>query len=149
MHLKYLSMKMTHPKSTTAKRIWRLVNAQMSHKFDYCLHALCQLFCNFMNTRDYPLGRYKPSSPSTKELHDSPKTRMRVQMYAVKEWSRLTFKLNHRTLTIGGRIAAQMAVSLARLDSTSGQSYKQFILVIYKSRVVIWGIFKSGTTLEL
>ena len=36
----------------------------------------------------------------------------------------------------------------------SGQSYKQFTLVIYESRVVIyesrvviWGIFKSGTTL--
>ena len=29
----------------------------------------------------------------------------------------------------------------------SGQSYKQFTLVIYDSRVVIWGIFKSGTTL--
>ena len=31
----------------------------------------------------------------------------------------------------------------------SGQSYKQFTLIIYDSRVVIWGIFKSGTTLEL
>ena len=30
----------------------------------------------------------------------------------------------------------------------SGQSYKQFMLVIYDSRVVIWGIFKSGMTLE-
>ena len=28
------------------------------------------------------------------------------------------------------------------------QSYKQFTLVIYESRVVIWGRFKSGTTLE-
>ena len=27
-------------------------------------------------------------------------------------------------------------------------SYKQFTLVNYDSRVVIWGIFKSGTTLE-
>ena len=32
-------------------------------------------------------------------------------------------------------------------ELTSGQSYKQFMLVIYESRVVIWGIFKSGTTL--
>ena len=32
--------------------------------------------------------------------------------------------------------------------SSSGQSYKQFTLIIYDSRVVIWGIFKSGTTLE-
>ena len=30
----------------------------------------------------------------------------------------------------------------------SGQSYKQFTIVIYDSRVVIWGNFKSGTTLE-
>ena len=30
----------------------------------------------------------------------------------------------------------------------SGQSYKQFTLVIYDYRVVIWGIFQSGTTLE-
>ena len=29
-----------------------------------------------------------------------------------------------------------------------GQCYKQFALVTYESRVVIWGIFKSGTTLE-
>ena len=32
--------------------------------------------------------------------------------------------------------------------SLCGQSYKQLMLVIYTSRVVIWGIFKSGTTLE-
>ena len=31
---------------------------------------------------------------------------------------------------------------------TSGQSYKLFMIVIYDSRVVIWGNFKSGTTLE-
>ena len=29
-----------------------------------------------------------------------------------------------------------------------GQSYKQFTLVNYDSRVVIWGIFQSGMTLE-
>ena len=29
-----------------------------------------------------------------------------------------------------------------------GQSYKQFTLIIYNSRVIIWRIFKSGTTLE-
>ena len=28
------------------------------------------------------------------------------------------------------------------------QSYKHFTLVNYDSRVVIWGIFKSGSTLE-
>ena len=31
---------------------------------------------------------------------------------------------------------------------TSGQSYKQFTIIIYDSRVVIWGIFQSGMTLE-
>ena len=30
----------------------------------------------------------------------------------------------------------------------SGQYYKHFTLVNYDSRVVIWGIFQSGTTLE-
>ena len=34
-------------------------------------------------------------------------------------------------------------------NRTWGQSYKQFTLVIYDSRDVIWDIFKSGTTLEL
>ena len=77
-----------------------------------------------------------------------------------------------------GRITVQLVFSLARLNMTkienmwllvcreavesklvkletslsvsvlSGQSYKQFTLVIYDSRVVIWGIFKSGITLE-
>ena len=30
----------------------------------------------------------------------------------------------------------------------SGQSYKQFTIVIYDTRVTVWGIFKSDTTLE-
>ena len=30
----------------------------------------------------------------------------------------------------------------------SGQPYKASMIVNYNSRVVIWGIFKSGTTLE-
>ena len=77
-----------------------------------------------------------------------------------------------------GRITVQLVFSLARLNMTkienmwllvcreavesklvkletsrsvsvlSGQSYKQFTLVIYDSRVVIWGIFKSGMTQE-
>ena len=29
-----------------------------------------------------------------------------------------------------------------------GQSYKAYTIVIYDSTVIIWGIFKSGTTLE-
>ena len=31
---------------------------------------------------------------------------------------------------------------------SSGQSYKQFTIIIYNSRAIIWGNFKSGTTLE-
>ena len=34
------------------------------------------------------------------------------------------------------------------LGPTSGQCCKHFMLVNYDSRVVIWGIFQSGTTLE-
>ena len=30
----------------------------------------------------------------------------------------------------------------------SGQSYKHFMIVIYDPRVVKWGVFKSGMTLE-
>ena len=37
---------------------------------------------------------------------------------------------------------------LKERSKLSGQSYKQFTLVIFDSGVVIWGIFKSGTTLE-
>ena len=33
-------------------------------------------------------------------------------------------------------------------DQTSGQSYKHFTLVNFNSRVILWGIFQSGTTLE-
>ena len=33
-------------------------------------------------------------------------------------------------------------------EKTCGQSYKHFTLVNYNSRVVIWGNFKSGMTLE-
>ena len=33
------------------------------------LYTLSILFCKFINTTAYPLGRYKPSPPSTKELH--------------------------------------------------------------------------------
>ena len=33
-------------------------------------------------------------------------------------------------------------------STSSGQSYKASMIVNYDSRVVIWGIFKSGTTLE-
>ena len=33
-------------------------------------------------------------------------------------------------------------------QSLSGQSYKHFTILNYDSRVIIWGIFKSGMTLE-
>ena len=74
--------------------------------------------------------------------------------------------LFQRTLTIGGRITRNQNLILfirgkaisgePIIKGTSqlpnppgcGQSYKQFTIVIYDSRVVIWGNFKSGTTLE-
>ena len=39
------------------------------------------------------------------------------------------------------------SMALAQIEFC-GQSYKHFTLVNYESRVVIWGIFQSGTTLE-
>ena len=40
-------------------------------------------------------------------------------------------------------------VSLSEASRTyCGQSYNHFMIVNYDSSVVIWGIFKSGTTLE-
>ena len=35
-----------------------------------------------------------------------------------------------------------------KMYSLCDQSYKHFTLINYDSRVVIWGIFQSGTTLE-
>ena len=49
--------------------------------------------------------------------------------------------------THGGVSKQRELTSLAHSVSFSGQSYKQFMLVIYDPRVVIWGIFKSGPTL--
>ena len=45
-------------------------------------------------------------------------------------------------------LSKSLVIIITLVSLTSGQSYKQFTLVIYDSRVVIWGIFKSGTTLE-
>ena len=52
----------------------------------------------------------------------------------------------------GRRFASFVASLKARSDNsnsaaTCGQSYKRFMLVMYDSRVVIWGIFKSGMPL--
>ena len=43
-------------------------------------------------------------------------------------------------------VLAKNVISL--VTSFCGQSYKHFMLVNYNSRVVIWGIFKSGMNLE-
>ena len=71
-------------------------------------------------------------------------------------------------MQVGGRITARLVSGLARQELTklllfacgeavesklvkleiSGQSNKHFTLINYDSRVVIWGIFNSGTTLE-
>ena len=37
--------------------------------FAIVLRALSLVFWNFINTTSYHLGRYEPSSPTTKELH--------------------------------------------------------------------------------
>ena len=36
-----------------------------------------------------------------------------------------------------------------REGDTCGQCYKHFMMVNYDSRFIIWGIFKSGMSLEL
>ena len=47
------------------------------------------------------------------------------------------------------QLEPQQKILFAKSDSNNcGQSYKHFMLVNYDSRVVIWGIFQSGTTLE-
>ena len=45
-----------------------LPNCQMT--LVIALDALSLLFCIFLNTTSYHLGRNEPSPPSTKELHD-------------------------------------------------------------------------------
>ena len=42
------------------------------------LEALFLLFCIFINTTAYHLGRYEPSPPSNKELHASPTVSTRL-----------------------------------------------------------------------
>ena len=49
-----------------SRRRWR-PNCQTT--LVIALDALSLLFCIFINTTSYHLGRYKPSPPSTKELH--------------------------------------------------------------------------------
>jgi len=47
-------------------------NVQLTNcetKCQYGLHEQSPLFFNFINITAYRLGQYKPSSPSTKELH--------------------------------------------------------------------------------
>ena len=44
------------------------------------------------------------------------------------------------------RLIYELGIALA--PAISGQSYKQFMLVNYDPRVVIWSVFQSGTTLE-
>ena len=46
-----------------SRRRWRLVSAQWSKNLVIALDALSLLFCIFINTTAYHLGRYEPSSP--------------------------------------------------------------------------------------
>ena len=52
-----------------SRRRWRLVSAQCQTTLVIALDALPLLFCIFINSTAYHLGIYKPSPPSTKELH--------------------------------------------------------------------------------
>ena len=65
-------------------------------------------------------------------------------------WSRqqLLYQLCHTNAQ--GRIVVPVNIDDNRISDADlcGQSYKHFTLVNYASRVVIWGIFQSGTTLE-
>ena len=54
----------------------------------------------------------------------------------------------HHTFSYGNDITSMKKLLFYWTNLTSGQSYKHFMLVNYDSRVVIWGIFKSATTLE-
>ena len=58
------------------------------------------------------------------------------------------FRLPVSSLWIRTRVTVKISFFEARHQIFYGQSYKQFTLVIYQSRVKIWGIFKSGATLE-
>ena len=51
-------------------------------------------------------------------------------------------------LNIWGCVNHIRLILMPAKNAPCGQSYKHFTLVNYDSRVVIWGIFQSGTTLE-
>ena len=57
-----------------------------------------------------------------------------------------TYK-ERRTETVDQR-ETQKYRDRGRQMEICGQSYKHFTIVIYDPRVVIWGVFKSGTALE-
>ena len=46
-----------------------------------------------------------------------------------------------KATTANSHAGLQQAVLRLQQEVTSGQSYKQFTIVIYESRVVIWAIF--------
>ena len=51
------------------RRRWRSYLPNCQTTLVIALDALSLLFCIFINTTSYHLGRYRPSPPSTKELH--------------------------------------------------------------------------------
>ena len=63
------TVKIFIPGSATENKRWRLVSAQCQTNLVIVLLALSLLFLYFTNTAAYHLGRFEPSSPSTKELH--------------------------------------------------------------------------------
>ena len=59
------------------------------------------------------------------------------------------FLVRYASRVINYYVGERFKDSFRLATMNCGESYKQFTLIIYESRVVIWGIFKSGTTLEL
>ena len=78
----------------------------------------------------------RTSKPSTGTTPES--TRL-----VIKGWFRPCCS---RCVQLWWNVDVQKIIKIGR--ETCGQSYKQFTLVNYDSRVLIWGIFKSGMTLE-
>ena len=69
--------------------------------------------------------------------------------YGKKRFNKIGSNLpRHPALFSATSSCKTFEANIGNNQRTSGQSYKHFTLVNYNSRVVIWGIFKSGTTLE-
>ena len=82
-----------------SRRRWSsyLLNCQTN--LVIALYKLSQLFCKFIYTTAYHLGRYKPLPPSTKELHGLPsclpKVRYLIMAYRIFVTKERRFRHDH------------------------------------------------------